>query len=360
MNVFLDGIHSVNLGDDLFFKIILDRYKDTHFIMYAPSEYRKIFMDYANCTVISDTDNCIKFLRKISCIFKLPQTAIIYLYLIFKYNIKLYLLVGGSLFMEGNSNWPKLLSFLNKIKLFVPNFKLVVLGSNYGPEKTSSWLDSVRHSLLKADDVCFRDLFSYTLFSDLTNVRYANDIVMHMPITPASRKEKRIIVNIRSVDSWETLKVYKDKYLETTLHIIEHYISQGYNVQLLSFCNKYHDDTITSELYGMISDTTNVNVINYEGNIKECLKIISESECILATRFHAVILGLIFGLKIFPVSYSNKTENMMKSLGIWNPIYSYNQFCNSTFDQIIDKAVSGFSVSPSYNVQFEVLDRFLL
>ena len=40
----------------------------------------------------------------------------------------------------------------------------------------------IKSSLNLCDDVCFRDLYSYELFKDLSQVRYAPDIVFQMNV----------------------------------------------------------------------------------------------------------------------------------------------------------------------------------
>lgn len=42
--VFLYGINTINLGDDLFFKIVLERYPNTEFVFIAPKSI-KLFLE---------------------------------------------------------------------------------------------------------------------------------------------------------------------------------------------------------------------------------------------------------------------------------------------------------------------------
>lgn len=358
-NVLLYGVLSVNLGDDLFFKIILERYPQTRFIIFAPEVYKSILSNYPNCVVVSKSDSVIKIISRFLDFVHLPKSLGIYLYLFKKFNIDLFLIAGGSLFIEGNSNLPRLIKNIHKLTYVFRKVKICVIGSNFGPCITDGWRKTVEKSLHYVADVCFRDIQSFRTFSSLPNVRWGNDIVFHQAPSYYKEKSKVLCVNIRSVDNWPTLKPYKERYLQQTKDIIEKYQSNGYNIKLLSFCSQYGDNEITDELYEILERKENVSRFYYNGELNECLEAITTAESILATRFHAIILGLIYDLKIIPISYSIKTENMLKTLGVWDDIYDYNAFCNSSIDCILNKAIGSYSINQSNNRQFDYLDKIL-
>lgn len=358
-NVLLYGIHSVNLGDDLFFKIILERYPNARFIIQAPEIYKTILSEYNNCIIVSNEDATIKRISKIARITHLPKTLLLYAYLFAKYNIDILLIAGGSIFIDGNSNMPKFIKGIHILTRIFRKVKICVIGSNFGPSKTEEWKTVVRKTLNYVDDICFRDIQSYELFSDLPNVRWANDIVLHQKPLNGIHKQKTLCVNIRSDDKWPTLKDNKTNYLSKTIQIITKYQEMGYTIKLLSFCTQYGDDSITDELYDMIPYKGNVNKLYYNGNLKECVGIISTADTILATRFHAIILGIIYGLKIIPISYSIKSENMLKTFGLWKNVFDYNSFCNSSIDSIISEVISGYEIDRTNNKQFDFIDRLL-
>lgn len=358
-SVFLYGIFTVNLGDDLFFKIILERYPNTRFVVYAPMIYKHILSPYCNCIILSDSDFPLKLLRKISSITHISYNIILYFYIFLKYKIRVFLIAGGSLFIEGNSNIPRLVRKLNQISYLLPKFKKCIIGSNFGPCRTDEWKNIVSKSLESLDDICFRDLYSYVNFSNLGNVRYGNDIVMHSTPDKEDCKNKILCVNIRSVVGWPTLNPNKDKYLTNTKKIITHYQSKGYSIKLISFCQKYGDCDITDELYNMLNNKNNVDRLYYHGNIQECVDIIASSDTMIATRFHAIILALVHKIKLIPISYSIKSENMLKSLDLWKYSYDYNEYCCSSIDIILSNIIDSYNIDITKNTQFEYLDKIL-
>ena len=359
-NVFVYGVNTVNVGDDLFMRILFERYPNTRMIIYASNVYSSLFRDYKNVVIVSDTESVVKRLIRVSHILHIPPTLLIYAYLFKKYRINFFLVVGGSLFMEGKSNITNTLKKLKLLKLCFPKLKSAVIGSNFGPCLTRGFYESVKKSLRDVDDVCFRDEASYLAFADLPNVRWGNDIVFHKETNSLLTKEKRVCINIRSVDKWPTLKPYKADYLRIAKSFISEFQSKGYVVSLMSFCEAYGDNEITDELYDSLTEKKNVERLFYNGdNLARFLNSIAKSEYMIATRFHAIILGLVYNLKVLPISYSIKTKNMLKSLGYWDDIYEFSAFCNSTSDELNKHYLHNVYVDGSKNVQFDWLDKFL-
>lgn len=213
-SIFVSGIHTVNVGDDLFFHILFNRYPNTRMIIYAPFVYKSIFKTFNNVIVLSKEDKPITKLIKFSRLLHIPELFLIYTYIFIRYHVNCFLVIGGSLFMEGNTNMPQLLNKLHKMKFLFPRIKVAIMGSNFGPCYSTGFYETVRKALSYTDDVCFRDKVSYEMFSDLPNVRWGNDIVLHMDTDENKQKKKMICINIRSVEKWPTLKPYKEKYLD--------------------------------------------------------------------------------------------------------------------------------------------------
>lgn len=359
-NVFVYGVNTVNVGDDLFMRILFERYPKTRMIMYASNVYTSLFKDYQNVVIISETESVVKRLIRVSHILHIPPTLLVYAYLFKKYRIDLFLVVGGSLFMEGKSNISKTLKKIKLLKLRFPKLKTAIIGSNFGPYKTRSFYDEVKKSLRDVDDVCFRDEASYHAFADLSNIRWGNDIVFHKMKDTVLTKERRVCINIRSVEKWPTLKPFKSNYLGVIKSLITRFQSKGYVISLMSFCERYGDNDISDELYDSLTENNNVERIYYNGdNLSEIVNHIAASEYLIGTRFHAIILGLVYNLKVLPISYSIKTENMLKSLGYWDDIYEFSAFCNSTSDELNNHYLHDVYVDSSKNVQFDWLDKFL-
>ena len=67
-----------------------------------------------------------------------------------------------------------------------------ILGANFGPYETESYRVLVQEYLAKAEDVCFRDEWSKEKFPELSNIRFAPDIVLGIKkITERDVKKKK-------------------------------------------------------------------------------------------------------------------------------------------------------------------------
>ena len=72
---------------------------------------------------------------------------------------------------------------------------------------------------------------------------------------------------------------------------------------------------LSPEQVEAIKDTI-ISVLSYDGtNSNDILTSISESDYVIATRFHGVILALAAGRPVLPVIYSDKTQHTLNSIG---------------------------------------------
>ncbi|MGL4645564.1 MAG: polysaccharide pyruvyl transferase family protein, partial [Cetobacterium sp.] len=52
----------------------------------------------------------------------------------------------------------------------------------------------------------------------------------------------------------------------------------------------------------------------YRGDMNEALEILNKADSIVATRFHAMILGFVLKKPVFPIVYSKKMTNVLEDL----------------------------------------------
>ena len=359
-NVIVHGVCTQNVGDDLFFHILKERYPHTRFVMFAPDVYKHILGKQKGWVIISESDFLYRSTSFVGRLFRLPSITLLYAYLLLKYQPKIFLFIGGSLFMEGKSNIATVISGIRKMSPLSPNLKIAVIGANYGPYKTELWKNKVETAIKLTDDVCFRDRMSYEEFSNMTHVRWANDIVIHLQADSSYKKEKIVCVNVRSVDNCPSLKAFKEKYINKVKELVELFQCKGYSIRLLSFCKAYGDNEITDELYNSLSNKVGVEKYFYQGNLKMFIDLISNAEYMIGTRFHAIILGLLFKQKVLPISYSLKTENMLRTYDLWNSIYDFSKFCSSDTDQLLEHFIEDISFDKNKNLMFSYLDTLLI
>ena len=102
-----------------------------------------------------------------------------------------------------------------------------------------------------------------------------------------------------------------------------------------------------------------VNIQHYLGdNLDEILNTINNSEAVVTSRFHGMILGCYFNTKICPIIYSRKMEDFLidnNYEGFYRKISRMNhiRLCDALNDR---NMVESSFLKAGANKQFEYLD----
>lgn len=300
--VLLEMYLNKNLGDDLFLRIIAERYKNARFYVAASNKYPLVAglkNVHGRSLVRRIIDKCAGILSRKSKWFGKRFEAEV--------------LLGGSMFIEQKGTRDELKK--NIRGRFKNNIPLFILGANFGPYKNNYYLEEYAKVFKKAEDVCFREEYSGGLFKKLENVRVAPDIVFGLDSEKyKAKQEKKVVVSVIDLETREKLKQFQADYENKILEIAEKYASSGYNVVLMSFCEAEGDKDAINRILQRTSNSK-ISSYYYRGNIGEAVRQISSSEIVVGTRFHSVVLGIVFGKKVLPVIYSNKTRNMLEDIG---------------------------------------------
>ncbi|WP_164667404.1 polysaccharide pyruvyl transferase family protein [Virgibacillus doumboii] len=308
--ILVDAYFAMNLGDDLFLKVLFDRYPNVKWdLLTSSKKYKNIFRDYKNVRIIKSLSVKIIGERKINLFSKLNR-----FFNYFRYDA--LVIIGGSIFMEKQS-WKSLLKSCD----YLPNRfkdlgkKVFILGSNFGPFNDQLFITEHRRFFSQFDDICFRDTYSYNIFKGLVNVRKAPDVVFNLEHR-GKQLEKSVGFSVIDIEKREKLSKYFHSYTEMHIELIKKYIEQGYKIKLFSFCKQEGDLKAINYIKGNLTprEKDYVEVISYEGNITDFLDSYSTCETIVGTRFHSVILAFLFKQNVIPIIYSEKTFNVLKDL----------------------------------------------
>ncbi|WP_282173035.1 polysaccharide pyruvyl transferase family protein [Cytobacillus firmus] len=221
-----------NIGDDLFLKILFDRYPNAEWdLMTANRNYNEIFKDYNNVKIIYSYRNFNIGKYSGNLFFKLNE-------LFLKYNKYDGLInIGGSIFMESPA-WKMKKNerqyLLEKFK--EKNKKTFILGANFGPYKDQNFEKEYRDLFPCCSDICFRDKYSFGIFSDLKNVRVAPDIVFSLGKSyKPEPKEKKVGFSVINLSKRVGLIEFQRSYTQKIVQFIEKYSEMGYKINLFSF-----------------------------------------------------------------------------------------------------------------------------
>ena len=312
--ILVNAYTSLNLGDDLFLKILFDRYPNIKWILPRGGKiYKDLFKEYENVEV------------KCSLLFKIKnKLGIKEKNSIFtKYDGGVY--IGGSIFMEIPKWREQLLERKRLIKSFSrKNKPYFILGSNFGPYESDEFMNEYVRIFKHCRDVCFRDKYSYSFFCKYENIRIAPDIVFQLKSRNIAKIKKSIGISLIDISNRDELSKYEKNYLNKIRELVLEGKKRGYSFVFFSFCKHEGDLIAINKVIKLLgkeySDT--FEVINYEGNIDEFLDKFESMENIIGTRFHSIILSQVFNQGLYPFIYSDKTLNVLRDIGLGQ------EYCN--------------------------------
>lgn len=350
--VFIKAYFKKNLGDDLFLKILSDRYQD-HFYAVCSPKYH--YTKYLNNINFNKSFTKYYIYRIVEKLFK--KTNILEDNLLKKCDLMVN--IGGSIFME-EGNWQQ------ECKIYETSKPYYIIGANFGPYKTEEYKKIVEEKVFKrAKDICMRDVYSFEKF-ELPNIRYAPDIVFSLDLKDIKiTNDKKAVISVmdfRNRFNNNIINLYEEKIID----LIKMFFKKGFEVTLMSFCKGEGDENEISNILLKIKDSSlknKIKIYNYRGNIKEALNILGDSKIIVGSRFHANVLGLVMNKTIIPISYSKKTINMLKDINFKGKIIEMNKLNEFNVDSINDDdlnyKVNTLQQKEQSEKHFEKLDEIL-
>lgn len=354
----IDAVLIGNLGDDLFVKILLERYQNESFSIIIPKKYSLFLKQFHNIKIINF--NKIRNLaEKISR--RLLKQRIIFN----KYQKKndATVLVSGSAFIQQVNYESQVKIYKNDINKTNNYF---MLGINFGPYTKLEFKNEFRNIFKECSDVCFREQFSYELFSELNNIRCAPDIVftLNREKYTLTSDIKKVGISVIDLTDRNELMQYRDAYEEKIASVIIDFIDEGYEIDLYSFCQQQNDELCAERIIEKISNEkkNKINRKYYRGNIDYILNSIAQDEYMIATRFHAMILGWKFNKKVYPLIYSDKMKNVIDDLGFkgqYNFIHNIDYLSIETIKKNSYNLPTLKELEYKAEKQFSELDKFL-
>ncbi len=337
MKVFVNAYLEGNLGDDLFFDTLLNKYPNHKYKTISDEEKKRDNLEVYNNRFLN------KFIRKLS------------LKRFLSYDCDMAISIGGSMYMENKGDIHKNFS-LGKIPYYI-------LGSNFGPYKTEEYYQNVYNFFKGAQDVCFREKYSYEKFKNLPNVRWEPDILFSLPTDNIKiTNRKRVIFSIISCDR-KLGEQYKENYQKTIKDLTNYFLQEKYEVCYMSFCKKEGDEDAIREILEQQPEIKEkIEVYYYRGNREEALNVLADSQIIIGSRFHANVLGMVLQKTVIPMIYSDKTTHVLEDIdfkGKTFDIRNLNKEDNSLKKEDLQYIHDISKQREEAKKQFEKLDKVL-
>lgn len=319
--VLLHGYDSDNLGDDLFFRLLVTRYPHVQFVLPTLNLKSKArFADLTNLKII-DFRRISRFIEDYTYV--LPK---LYSRLFMRcFDAVVY--IGGSLFVDHRhyapidqyiiENYSFLCDYEIAAKAKVPCY---LLGVNWGPSYHDYFYKFFNQAFDSMQDIFFRDKYSYEIFKSKPQVRFGGDILMGSSfithaIPPVKKREKQIAFSI--IAPRKDLIPDPEAYILEIVRICREFISAGYHVKLLSFCITEGDQKTAEKVIREANcPPEQLSHLVYTDNWQEMLTALAQSELVVGSRFHAAVLGWTLHTKVFSLLYSQKTQNLLTDCNI--------------------------------------------
>lgn len=347
-----------NLGDDLFIKVLCERYPNTRFVLHAPSEYEMNFKELNNITLYRSDSIFSRVVNFILRSFNFNMT----IRKLIARQCDAIVNIGGSIFMQ-QKNWKKRIKNREKVQ----DKPFFLLGANFGPYSDEEYYISYKELFKKYTDICFRDKYSYDLFKDLGNVRMADDVIFQLGKGKIlTQRENNIIISVIKPSVRKHLANFDNIYYEKIKDITIYCIEKGYKVTLMSFCENEGDEEAIEAIEDLIPKPYLNKVIkhSYKFNIEQTLNIIAKSSFVVGTRFHAMILGWVYNKPVFPIAYSRKMINVMKDINFTGVYSDFDNIHKLDAEQVFN-SIKTNSIDVSDQIlraekHFKILDEYLL
>lgn len=339
--VYLRAYVAGNFGDDLFIRIVCERYPTVQFWMVGSQKYCHSFDDVPNLHYVKNDTLIKKILRKginiIGGLFDIPFLK----YFSFDYiwnvvccrKFDMCLLVSGSYFIEWTDDLGYWDYYFNMEKNFYSTAPCV-LDINFGPYKREKYLEFYLNEMKKACFLSVRDKKTLYLLKE-SGAIYAPDMVFLYDKTrniPYKHHNKYIVVSVFN-NMTATDEYYKKMY-----EIEEYAYCKGYDVVLLSMCKSEGDEKTIEALYKNSQKLKDrISIFEYgKKKIEEVVGLIAEADLVIAGRYHTMIISWVCNTIVVPICYSIKMVNVIQDLAKKCRYYTVENIQEMTGEEVFD------------------------
>lgn len=367
--IMLSAYLNNNLGDDLFIHILTNRYSNYKFYVCSDHKHK----------VLSGLRLCESFwfypLNRLHS--TLNRRRINHSIISKIYKKQLYNLIRSSICCiniigSGFIEKKEVIQDIEFDELFYTK-KTYIIGCNFGPYSSESYYSRYRKLFEKAADVCFRENYSKELFAPL-QLRCESDIVfcydLGEELPQCLSKRNYVVFSVIQLQNHFNGDAEVRDYKEFLVNSMLYWNEQKKDIVIVAFCKNEGDLTAALEIKSIAESRSNdivIEIYTYpDFSYKEMMGIIKNSDLIIATRYHAMIIGFLYKKLVYPIVYSDKEVNVihdifgersiayannLKSIGLCNFFENYGLLLSS--EKLMECVNSA-------NRQFEMLDKLLL
>jgi polysaccharide pyruvyl transferase WcaK-like protein len=269
-------------------------------------------------------------------------------------SIDLLLVCGSNQFIDtfgGVRGYPYTLTkwtFLAKMR----GIKVVYASVGAGPILNNNTYRMLKPALKKADHISYRDSGSKRMIeSRIENVRgsICPDLAHGLTIKPKSvrKNQEKIVVGINPMPVFDQRYWYKSEedkyrdYVDKLSRFAKYLADKGYAVQLFNTHPKDLNvaSDIIENLKKMGLEQHQLPKIIKLFSVEDLIDEIANMDIIVATRFHASVLPLRFGIPVLGIGYYRKTDELLTDIGLGEYYVDINNFTTQELESRFDAMV---------------------
>lgn len=307
LKIFVKGYWNSNLGDDLFLKTLCERYPNNRFSVVVSKKSADTIRSIPNLDIV--TRNIFDRLFTFFCsrLFLYSKFANMDKELRLARKCNIICEIGGSIFKMPSSGMGYI--YMQRKKILDLGKPYLVIGSNFGPHFHNYQVDKYKKFFGKCEGVVFREKKSYNIFKENENVDFAPDVIFSMNTKKRINYSDYILISVIDPFTRFSNKVAQNYYTYLVL-LINYYLKRNRSVLLMSFCENEFDYNFAKKIAHNLHNI-NVKVYNHR-DVNESLEVIKKAEKIIATRYHAMILGWVYKIPTFAICYDMKMNNVIE------------------------------------------------
>lgn len=342
--MFVRAYFQSNLGDDLFVLSLLRRYPDVKFYLYALGDNQNAFRNEPNAVLPGAWD---RLRRKLTHVLRLPRQEAFD-----GRGLDGIAAIGGSVFWEGAP--------LEDLKE-----STCLMGCNCEDSYSPAYREALTRALSRVHSCCFRDLHSYNLFREIPTVRRAPDVLFGWKPRQTRCQGAGIGISLVAAKGVFREERAREGYYDSLAELCDLCGEENIPVRLLGFCATEGDGEAMEAVKRRVRKPQALSCTLYRGDPEELLEEMNRCETIVATRFHAMILGWVLGKNVVPILYSSKQSHVLEDVGFRGPLWDALAGGQRTGQELLQmvKAQAGRldiqTLREASEGQFAGLDRYL-
>jgi colanic acid/amylovoran biosynthesis protein len=357
--IFVSFYDRANLGDDLLLRTLIDRYPgvDFDYLELGAGKGAVALAPHVHgWSVVRYIDG---MLRRLRVPFRLAPGARRWLILRSRFAIR----IGGSLYMERGA-WR--LDAERDADLLRGREGAFFINGNFGPWQTPEFLERYARIFSRAVDVTVRDRASLTQLAAVPTVRLAPDLIFSTPRPVVAGERNGVVISVIDLSGREALAEQRKSYEVALAGLVDELVTAGEKVTLMSFCAYEGDEAAAGRVLDLLPAPVRplVGTHFYTGDVDAALATLGGARAVLATRFHAMVLGLTFGCRVCTITYSDKTAQALDDLGLEGHGWTLEEFAATPRSDVLDRlSGQGTDLPPDVVAaaagHFDILDTLL-